>query len=49
MVNAALPYVSVCPVGCNAPLTQTALTLREGTLRRCAECGQLLSRIDAAG
>ena len=49
MVNAAQPYVSVCPVGCNAPLTQTALTLREGTLRHCAECGQLLSRIDAAG
>ena len=49
MVNAAQPYVSVCPVGCSAPLTQTALTLREGTLRHCAECGQLLSRIDAAG
>src|SRR5471030_1624910 len=48
MVDTVPPYVSACPVGCSAPLTQTALVLREGPLRRCDECGQLLSRINEA-
>ena len=46
MADAAQPYVDACPVGCTAPLAPTAFTLREGALRRCTECGQLLSRID---
>ena len=44
----AQPYLDSCPVGCNAPLTPVAIVLREGPLRRCAECGQLLSRIGEA-
>lgn len=48
MVDNAPPYVSTCPVGCAAPLALTALVLREGPLRRCAECGQLVSSIDEA-
>jgi SAM-dependent methyltransferase len=48
VVDTAQPYVSACPVGCSAPLAQTTLALREGVLRRCDECGQLLSRIDEA-
>ena len=42
------PYVSTCPVGCSASLTDTSLALREGLLRQCGECGQLVSRIDEA-
>jgi len=42
------PYVTACPVGCTAPLTDTALRLREGPLRRCGGCGQLLSSASAA-
>ena len=42
------PYLNTCPIGCHAPLTPTALVLREGLLRRCEECGQLLSRIGEA-
>ena len=48
MPEAAEPYVSTCPVGCAASLTTTTLVLPEGPLRRCAECGQLLSRIGEA-
>jgi hypothetical protein len=43
MENSAHPYVAVCPVGCTAPLTDSAITLQQGPLRRCSECGQLLS------
>ncbi|MCE9640293.1 MAG: class I SAM-dependent methyltransferase [Betaproteobacteria bacterium] len=45
MDNTVQPYVSTCPVGCSASLTDTTLALREGLLRQCGECGQLLSRI----
>lgn len=36
-------YISACAVGCGADLTDSGITLPEGPLRRCAECGQLLS------
>lgn len=42
------PYVTTCPVGCTAPLVDTTLITREGALRRCNGCGQLLSRASAA-
>ena len=48
MDNTIQPYVNTCPVGCSASLTDTTLALREGLLRRCGECGQLVSRIDEA-
>jgi len=38
------PYLTSCPVGCNAQLQVTDIVLPEGTLIRCAECGQLISR-----
>lgn len=46
MAESATPYITACPVGCRAPLEPTAIVLPEGVLLRCAECGQLLSRID---
>jgi 2-polyprenyl-3-methyl-5-hydroxy-6-metoxy-1,4-benzoquinol methylase len=42
------PYVAACPVGCSADLALTAIVLPEGRLRRCTECGQLLSQIGEA-
>jgi 2-polyprenyl-3-methyl-5-hydroxy-6-metoxy-1,4-benzoquinol methylase len=45
MADPVQPYVTACPVGCSAPLVATDIELPEGRLRRCAECGQLLSRI----
>lgn len=42
------PYINTCPVGCNAPLQDTAIRVAEGALRRCSGCGQLLSRASAS-
>ncbi len=42
------PYVTSCPVGCGAPLQPTRLLLPEGALRRCADCGQLISAASEA-
>ncbi len=44
MQNHSDPYVVSCPVGCDAPLEDTAIRVAEGALRRCTGCGQLLSR-----
>ena len=44
MTEAATPYLTHCPVGCTSALESTAYLLPEGALRRCPECGQLLSR-----
>ncbi|MGZ5127361.1 MAG: hypothetical protein ACXWC1_31740, partial [Burkholderiales bacterium] len=41
-------YVMACPVGCTAPLTATRITLAEGALLACEECGQLVSQATAA-
>lgn len=38
------PYLTVCPVGCDAALQPTPYVLPEGALRRCTQCGQLLSQ-----
>lgn len=43
MENSGAPYVTACPVGCAAALTRSDIVLREGPLRRCGECGQLIS------
>lgn len=48
MQNRAEPYVTACPVGCRAPITDTGIVVAEGALRRCSGCGQLLSRASAA-
>ncbi len=40
------PYVASCPVGCDMALVTTPLVLPEGALRRCINCGQLLSAVD---
>ena len=45
MADSVQPYLTACPVGCGAPLAVTGIELPEGPLRRCEECGQLLSRI----
>jgi 2-polyprenyl-3-methyl-5-hydroxy-6-metoxy-1,4-benzoquinol methylase len=37
------PYVTTCPVGCVASIIATDLQLSEGALRRCTDCGQLIS------
>ena len=43
MENNGLRYVTACPVGCHAALTDSGIVLHEGPLRRCVECGQLIS------
>lgn len=43
MKNSGAPYVAACPVGCAAALAGSDIVLAEGPLRRCAECGQLIS------
>lgn len=48
MQNSSEPYVSSCPVGCTAPITDTDIIVAEGALRRCSGCGQLLSRASTA-
>ena len=48
MQNHSDPYVVSCPVGCAAPLQDTAIQVAEGALRRCTACGQLLSRASEA-
>jgi 2-polyprenyl-3-methyl-5-hydroxy-6-metoxy-1,4-benzoquinol methylase len=44
-VNTPRPrFVAHCPVGCNAPLVMSDISLPEGPLLRCPECGQLVSQ-----
>lgn len=43
MADNPVHYVTTCPVGCQGPLVDSAIVLAEGILRRCVECGQLLS------
>lgn len=43
MESSAAEYVAACPVGCVAPLVNSRIVLIEGPLRRCVECGQLVS------
>jgi len=37
-----------CPVGCHGSLEDTSIKLPEGNLKRCSECGQLLSACSKA-
>jgi SAM-dependent methyltransferase len=37
-----------CPIGCSSALENTPIRLAEGRLRRCPECGQLLSSCSRA-
>ncbi len=41
-------YINVCPIGCGSGFDSTAIVLREGPLRRCRECGQLISQCNEA-
>ena len=41
-------YITQCPVGCGDTLTPTHIALSEGSLRRCGDCGQLVSATDEA-
>lgn len=40
----AAPYIHSCPIGCESTLEETSIRLHEGPLRRCAQCGQLVSQ-----
>lgn len=40
----SLPYLNICPVGCDGPLQVTEIVMPEGVLLCCAECGQLISQ-----
>lgn len=42
------PYITVCPVGCSAGFLGTDIVVPEGPLRRCVECGQLVSQCTEA-
>ena len=44
MVIASKPYVESCPVGCHSRLADSDIILPQGPLKRCSECGQLVSR-----
>lgn len=48
MVETEDILITHCPVGCEAPLVDTDIVLPEGPLRRCADCGQLVSRVTRA-
>ena len=48
MNHTGAPFVTACPVGCTSTLTGTGVLLREGALRRCGSCGQLLSSASEA-
>lgn len=37
-------YIRVCPIGCSSGFDKSSIALREGRLRRCRECGQLVSQ-----
>lgn len=41
-------YIESCPVGCSLPLVETGIVLPEGPLRRCTDCGQLVSQATEA-
>ena len=45
MTESARPYLTACPLGCDAALTATGVRLPEGELRRCEACGQRLSQV----
>ncbi len=49
MAEPVQPYLTACPVGCSAALVPTEIVVPEGPLRRCGECGQLLSQIGERG
>jgi len=36
-------FISACPIGCDAAILPTPIELPEGYLRRCTQCGQLIS------
>ncbi|GMR00591.1 MAG: hypothetical protein BMS9Abin18_1456 [Zetaproteobacteria bacterium] len=36
-------FLQSCPLGCRADITLTLIELPEGNLRRCSQCGQLIS------
>jgi len=36
-------FLPLCPLGCKADITPTLIELPEGYLRRCTQCGQLIS------
>lgn len=44
MNNTFQPYIKSCPVGCSSGFEDSDIVLAEGPLRRCKDCGQLLSR-----
>jgi 2-polyprenyl-3-methyl-5-hydroxy-6-metoxy-1,4-benzoquinol methylase len=44
----AARLITVCPVGCAAPLVPSHIELAEGVLLRCAACGQLVSQCSEA-
>ena len=43
-----VPYITVCPIGCPSDLEASDILLPEGPLRRCPECGQLISQCGEA-
>ena len=42
------PYIMVCPIGCRSGLEVSEIDLPEGPLRRCTECGQLVTQCGEA-
>ena len=48
MTQTITPYITGCPLGCASPLAISAIVMPEGALRRCPDCGQLVSACSEA-
>ncbi len=48
MRPAVRSYIEWCPIGCRTGFATTPIVLREGPLRQCLECGQLVSACSEA-
>lgn len=48
MHSAIRSYIESCPIGCRKGFATSPVVLREGPLRRCLECGQLVSACSEA-
>jgi len=44
MSDRSQPYIKYCPIGCESTLEDSDIVLPQGPLKRCTECGQMVSQ-----
>ena len=44
MSDRSQPYIKYCPIGCESTLEDSDIILPQGPLKRCTECGQIVSQ-----